>query len=55
MPGKIERDDLELAGYGIIVEQMAILAAIGAGGVQAQQRHAATCLFNVNTIVEAIK
>ena len=40
VPGQIERDDAEGLGHFRVVEDAAILAAVGPGRVQAQQRYA---------------
>jgi hypothetical protein len=55
VPGKIECDDPELARHVGIVKHMAELAAVGAGGVQAQERNAAARLFDENPIVGAVE
>ena len=55
MPGKIERDDPESTRHVGIVKHMAELAAVGAGGVQAQERNAAARLFDENPVVDAVE
>ena len=54
MTGHVEGDDAEAPADLGIVEEMAELPAVGAGGVQAQQRRAAARLLDEDAVRPAV-
>ena len=50
MPGEIERDHAEILRHALIVHQAAELPAVGAGGVQAQERDPLPGLLDVEPV-----
>ena len=50
VPGHVEGDDAEIVGDALVVHQPAILAAVGAGGVQAEQRNALAGLLDIKPV-----
>ncbi|HET9354072.1 MAG TPA: hypothetical protein VFO32_08760, partial [Sphingomicrobium sp.] len=55
MPRQIEGDDAEARGDGRIVQQLAILPAVGAGGVQAEQGNALPRLLEIEAMRPAVQ
>ncbi len=54
MKRHVERDHAKAVGHRGIVEHMAILAAVRAGGVQAEQRRALSRLLHVDAVRHAV-
>ena len=50
VPRHVEHDDAVVVGDALVVEQAAILPAVGAGGVQAEQRNALAGLLDVEPV-----
>ena len=50
VPGHVEGDDAVAAGDAFVVHQRAVLPAVGAGGVQAQQRRARARLLEIDAV-----
>src|SRR5471032_495637 len=55
VPRQIEGDDAEARGDRRVVQQSAILPAVGAGGVQADERNALPRLFEVDAMRPAVE
>ena len=51
----IERNDAILVGNGRIVKQMAVLPAVRAGGVKAEQRDAPAGFLKVDAVAGAVR
>ena len=50
MPGHVESDDAEIVGDALVVHQAAVLARVGAGGVQAEQGGALPRLLDIEAV-----
>src|SRR5262249_46517544 len=50
VPGHVEHDDAIVIGDAFVVEQAAILPAVRAGGVQAEQRNALSCFLDIKPV-----
>ncbi len=55
MPRQVEGDDAEAPGDLAIVQQRTVLPAVGAGGVQADQRNAFTGFLEIEAMRTAVE
>ena len=55
MPRQVENDDAEAAGDLGVVQERAILPAVGAGGVQADQRDALPRFLEIDAMRPAVE
>ena len=53
MPGHIESDDAMQSCDALVIHQRAILAAVGACGVKAEQRRALAGFFDIDAMLAA--
>jgi hypothetical protein len=50
MIGHVKRDHAELSRHGFVIEQMAVLAAVGTRGVETKKRNAAAGILEVHSV-----